>query len=45
MLVNKDQLPAKLSKFIGLMDLFYQFIYLAKYYVMNPIRFMLLIRK
>jgi len=44
-LVNKDQLPAKLSKFIGLMDLFYQFIYLAKYYVMNPIRFMLRIRK
>jgi hypothetical protein len=44
LLVNANSLPVKISKFIKLLDLFNQFIYFIKYYIMNPLRFMLRIK-
>lgn len=44
LLVQANSLSVKFSKFIKLLDLFNQFIYFTKYYIMNPLRFMLRIK-
>lgn len=44
LLAREDSLAVNFEKFIKLKDLFNQFIYFIKYYIMNPLRFMMRIK-